>query len=357
MGGSAETVGFLFMSFTLTQLVATPILGSISDKIGRRRVILVSLAGNSISMVVFALASKLSLLPLLFASRIVAGATAGNLAACQAAISDTTTEQERATGMGRLGAGINLGLIVGPLAGGALSGFGVWAPPLAAAALAFVDLVVAFFFMPETRHLAPKKAEPATARPEPAWRSLRQGPIVIVLLLYFFTFLCLTNMQVALALLAKLRLDWGPQNVAWLFAVFATLSFFVQGVFIGRLARRFREVPLVIVGSVCTCTGMLIVGGAHRAATLVGGVALLGLGLGTALPLLTTLASQSAPDENRGFVLGVAQSSGGLARTIGPVLGGILFQRLAPEAPFVGGAVSALLCVFLALALPRRTTG
>jgi len=120
MGGSARTVGVLLGCFSFTQLVATPFLGRLSDRLGRRPVILVSLAGNAASMVLFALATKVSLLPLLFASRILAGATAGNLSACQAAIADVTTGEERARGMGRLGAGIGLGLVLGPALGSTL---------------------------------------------------------------------------------------------------------------------------------------------------------------------------------------------------------------------------------------------
>ena len=136
MGGSARTLGFLLASFSFTQLVATPLLGRLSDRVGRRRVILLSLAGNAASMVLFALATKVSLLPLLFASRVLAGATAGNLSACQAAIADVTEGEERAKGMGRLGAGIGLGLVLGPALGASLSRFGMWAPPLGAAGMA-----------------------------------------------------------------------------------------------------------------------------------------------------------------------------------------------------------------------------
>src|SRR5689334_14508421 len=121
MGGSAEVVGVLLGTFAAMQMVATPLLGRMSDRYGRRPIILASLAGNALAMVVFAIAAERAWLPLLFASRILAGATAGNLAACQAAVADVTSGPERAAGMGRVGAGIGLGLVFGPVLGSALA--------------------------------------------------------------------------------------------------------------------------------------------------------------------------------------------------------------------------------------------
>jgi MFS family permease len=394
MGGSAETVGLIFMCFSLTQLAATPLLGRMSDRFGRRKVILLSLAGNAAAMIAFALATKILYLPLLFASRIFAGATSGNLSACQAAISDVTDESNRAEAMGRLGAGINLGLILGPLLGSTLSEIGAWAPPLAAGALAFVDLVGAFFLMPETRFMnaagnagararadvpphdpgarvAPRaasatpRAEPgygaaprgdaAAARKPPFWVPLAQRGVLAVLFAHFLTFLCITNMQVALGLLAKQELDWGTREIGGLFSVFAAWSFAVQAFFIGRLVRRYGEAPLVIAGSSLTAAGLLLIGQGHSAAALYVGVAVFGAGFGMTLPSLSSLASRAATEGTRGFVLGMAQSFGGLARAIGPVVSGVLFRRIAPAAPFWGGAAAALLCAAIAVSL--RTTG
>jgi MFS family permease len=369
MGGSAETVGFIFMCFSLTQLLATPLLGRMSDRFGRRKVILLSLAGNVAAMIGFALATKLLLLPLLFASRIFAGATSGNLAACQAAISDVTSEETRAEAMGRLGAGVNLGLILGPLLGSTLAEIGPWAPPLAAGALALVDLVGAFFFMPETRsrepattdvvgpsgHAAPDHTELAKTAKASIWASLANRVVLAVLLAHFLTFLCITNMQVALGLLAKRELDWGTREVGGLFSTFALLSFGVQAFLIGRLVRRFGEAPLVIAGSTSTAAGLLLIAEGHSAVALFAGVAIFGTGFGMTLPSLASLASRAATEGTRGLVLGMAQSSGGLARAVGPLVSGVLFRRVAPAAPFLGGAAIALLCVAVGVSL--RTTG
>jgi DHA1 family tetracycline resistance protein-like MFS transporter len=354
MGGTAETLGILLGCFSFTQLVATPLLGRISDRFGRRKVILVSLAGNALSMIVFALATKWLSLPLLFASRIFAGATAGNIAACQASATDVTTAEERASALGRIAAAVNLGVILGPLTGSALSGFGAWAPPLGAAALALVDLVAAFFLMPETLHLRLPPSLAPRSRNDTPFRALLRWPIASVLAMYFLAFLCLTNLQVALALLAQLRFDWGPRNVGLLFTMFGATSFVMQTFFIGRLTRILGEGFVVVGGALASAGAMLLIGEVHQPAGLMAGVALFGVGFGTSTTVLASLASKSVRGDIRGFALGILQSSGGLARTFGPLFGGILFRRVAPEAPFLVGVGASLLGG--AIALARRAT-
>jgi DHA1 family tetracycline resistance protein-like MFS transporter len=360
MGGSARTVGFLLSCFSFTQLVATPFLGRLSDRVGRRKVILFSLAGNAVSMVLFALATKVSLLSLFFASRVLAGATAGNLAACQAAIADVTTGERRARGMGRLGAGIGLGLVLGPAIGGALSRFGMWAPPLGAAAMAVADLIAAFFFMPETRADMKKKAGSVSAASPPAApRSpasslaavLSQPRLIVVLLLYFCTFLYMTTMQVALALLTKERLGWGQSEVGNVFALFGAVMLVVQGGLIGSIARTFGQVRVVAAGALVSAAGLTTIAFAYHFAPLLTGLLSLALGLGVTQPLLSSLASDYAGSEQRGAVLGFAQSAGGVARTVGPTLSGFLFDGIGAGAPFAGGAVAAVVAFVLALAL------
>lgn len=356
MGGSAETVGFILASFSLTQFVATPFLGRLSDRFGRRPVILLSLAGNAAAMVLFALATRASLLWLLFASRVLAGATAGNLSACQAAIADVTRGEHRAAGMGRLGAGIGLGMVLGPVLGSSVSHVGPWAPPLAAAALACADLIGAFFLMPETHEVAARRGgAPGAAGPGATLAQvLAQRRIVTVLCLYFLTFLYMTNLQVALALLTNARLAWTATEIGHVFGLFGLIMLVVQGGLIGRLTRRWGSISLVIAGSLLSMAGLGTIALSHHALPLVGGLVLLGLGLGVVNPSLSSIAADAAGGGRQGTILGFAQSSGGLARTVGPLLGGLLYARVAAGAPFLAGAVSAALAAVLAMGLARE---
>jgi MFS family permease len=356
MGGSAEVVGLLLGTFAFTQMIATPVLGRLSDRYGRRAIILASLLGNTIAMVVFAIAAELHWLPLLFASRILAGTTAGNLAACQAAVADVTEGSERAAGMGRVGAGIGLGMVIGPVVGSAISHLHPNAPPLAAAALAFLDLVGVFFLMPETRVAAAHDPGARPARRRTFKSVLVDPPIVAVMAIYFLAFICMTNIQVSLALLADARLGWTATEVGHLFGLYGLMALLVQGG-MGTIARRFPAGNVLVAGTVAIGVGMASISAAHSPALLVIGVALAGLGAGLTNPTLASLASQHAGPGEQGAVLGFAQSAGGAARTVGPVWSGLLYARLGPSSPFLSGVVAALLSLVVAMTLRRRTLG
>ncbi len=353
MGGDAQTVGFLLSGFSFLQVLATPYLGRLSDRIGRRPVILVSLAGNALAMVIFAMATHLAILPLLFLSRLLAGATAGNLSACQAAIADVAEGEERTKGMGRLGAGIGLGMMLGPWIGGELSHFGPWVPPIGAAAMALADFLGAFFLMPETRRVI---ATPVVAAPKPSLAQvLSQRPLLMVLGLYFLTFLVMTNLNVALAYLVAARFGWGETQVGRLFAVMGLLALVIQGALIVPLSRAFKQLNIVLAGALALGAGMALIGSAQHPWMVVGGLVFVGAGLGVTNPLLSVIASQLAGAESRGAVLGFAQSSGGLARSVGPILGGFLFKHVSDGAPFFGGLLAACISCVVVLLLRAHT--
>ncbi len=352
MHGAPATVGVLLACFSLAQLIATPLLGRLSDRVGRRKVVVLSLAGNALSMAVFAVAAQRAMLPLLFASRIVAGFTAGNLAACQASVADVFEGPDRSRAMGRIGAAIGLGIVVGPILGGVLSSIGPAAPPLGAALLALIDLVAASMLLPETLRQVVTKSPTAAYRdpaavpealPPTLVHALFRRPMTLVLALYFLVFFAMANVQVALALLARQRFGWGGSEAGWLFGLFGAGSVLMQAVLVGRLVRVFGEARVVVGGAVVLALGMAAIGVAPSGAVLVAAVLLVGAGLGAVNPALSSLAASLADPRQRGSVLGVAQSAGGLARTLGPVAGGWLFGHLGPAAPFWSGTAAAVM--------------
>jgi MFS family permease len=355
-------VGIVLSCFSAAQFIATPILGRMSDRYGRRKIILVSLGGNAFAMGVFALATTTKLLPLLFLSRVVAGLTAGNLSACQAALADVTeNDADRASAMGTIGAGIGVGLVLGPVLGGLLSGLGGWAPPLGAASMAFLDLILAAIFLPETRReppvteagataLAPKKSETSAFA-----EAMRDKRFLAVLLIYFLAFLALSNMQAAFTLLAHARLSLTEREVGHLFGLYGLISVFIQGFAVGRLTRRFGDLGLLAAGAAVAGVGMAMIAFADSVPALVVSLAVYAVGSGAVLPCASSVASKIAGRERQGALLGLAQSAGGAARTIGPTWGGFLFQRVSTGSPFIGGAIASFLAVFVTLFLQRMT--
>jgi MFS family permease len=396
MGGSAQTVGVLLASFAATQLVATPVLGRLSDQHGRRRVIVLSLAANVVAMLLFALAAHRHALWLLFMSRMVAGATSGNIGACQATIADVSEGPERVRAMGKLGAGIGLGMMLGPWIGGRASQFGSAAPPLFAGAMAFIALVGVMIFLPETNpavvspspgspgspgsderdgaddahHLDPHHLDEARTsvasiaplppastpalvakkRPRLSFAVLTAHPkIALVVALYFLTFLYMTNLQTGLALLAAERFHWTRENVSNLFGLFGLVTLIMQFGVVGPLSARATPGSVLTGAALIAMMGLLAIGFSPIASGMVFGLILLASAVGLTQPQLAGLASQYAGKAGPGTVLGLAQSSGSLARALGPLLWGSLYQHLGPTASFAGGAIAAVVASFIAL--------
>jgi MFS family permease len=357
MGGTATTAGVLLALFSAAQLVATPLLGRLSDRVGRRPVILLSLLGNAVSMALFAYAAHVHLLPVLFASRLLAGVTAGNLAACQAAVADVTESGSRAQAMGRVGAGIGLGMVLGPVIGSQLHHYlGEWAPPLGAAVFAAAAMVGVFFLFPETHPRHGARSGPAEAHKPKVTLSdaLSRPGVAPVLVLFFLTFIGMTNLQVSLGLLAQERFSWGEREVGRLFALLGLMTFALQAFGIGWLMKRAKDTTLVLVGATLMGAGLACIALSSHPAMLVVAMVLVGGGMGMMQPVLAALASALAGPELQGGVLGIAQSAGGLARVVGPVWSGFLYSRVSSGAPFLSGVAAAGVAFLVALSLRRR---
>lgn len=324
-----RTVGLLIASYSVMQLIFSPILGRLSDKYGRRPVLLISIIGTGIGFLFLGFAKTLWML---FVGRILDGITGGNISTAQAYIADITTKENRAKGMGLIGAAFGLGFVFGPAIGGILSRWGVEVPFIFAAALCFANAVLLYFTLPETvtpDH--PARVSAARGRGlVQLIESLKDPRLGFVLIIYFLFIVAFSIMTTTFSLYTMFRFGYDAQHTGYLFTYVGVLAVIVQGGLIGRLVKRFGELSLVIVGA-------LLFAGSLFAVPFVGPQAggLLGLLIGGGLfsignslsaPSLTGLASKSAGPADQGSILGVAQSIASLARAVGPVLTAVLIH-------------------------------
>jgi len=322
-----RTVGLLFASYSIMQLIFSPILGSLSDKYGRRPVLLISIIGTGIGFLVLGFAQTLAML---FAGRILDGITGGNISTAQAYIADITTKENRASGMGLIGAAFGVGFIFGPAIGGILSRWGIQVPFLFAAGLCFANATLLYFKLPETV-TGERPVENRAARGRgfsQLFQSLKQPRLAFVLTIYFLFVVAFSIMTTSFSLYTMFRFGYDAQHTGYLFAYVGIIAVIIQGGLIGRLVKRFGEMPLVIVGAFCFAISLFAVpfvgpaAGGLGALLIGGGVFSMGNSLAT--PALTSLASKSAGADEQGTILGVTQSVASMARAIGPTIAALL---------------------------------
>jgi DHA1 family tetracycline resistance protein-like MFS transporter len=324
-----RTVGLLFASYSVMQLIFSPILGGLSDKSGRRPVLFLSIIGTGIGFLILGMANSLWML---FAGRILDGITGGNISTAQAYIADVTTNEDRAKGMGLIGAAFGLGFIFGPAIGGILSRWGIHVPFFFAAGLCFANAMLLYFTLPETvtaDHPAKHSATRGRGLQQ-LLRSLKQPRLAFVLTIYFLFIVAFSIMTTAFSLYTMFRFGYDAQHTGYLFAYVGLIAVIIQGGLIGRLVKRFGEVPLVIVGALCFAISLFAVpfvgpAAGGLAALLVGG-GVFSMGNSLATPALTSLASKSVGAGEQGTVLGVTQSVASLARAVGPFLAAVLIN-------------------------------
>src|SRR5215210_472715 len=322
---SPSTVGLLFASYSVMQLIFTPVLGRLSDRYGRRPILLISLIGTGIGFLILGFATTLWML---FAGRIIDGISGGNISTAQAYIADITTPENRAKGMGLIGAAFGLGFVFGPAIGGVLSRWGINVPFLFAAGLAFANALLLYFVLPETvtpDH--PARASAATHRWKQLAQALKQSRLAFILLIYFLFVTAFSIMTTTFGLFTMYRFGYDAQDTGWLFVFVGIIGAIIQGGLIGHLVKRFGELPLVVVGALLFAASLFAIpftGPRTGLLTLlaVGGTFAVGNSLST--PALTGLASKSVGRGEQGGVLGVTQSVASLARTVGPLISSAL---------------------------------
>jgi DHA1 family tetracycline resistance protein-like MFS transporter len=344
-GASPLVIGLLFASFSLSQLVASPILGGLSDRWGRRPVLIFSLLGTVVSFVMLAVAGSLAML---FVARIVDGLSGGNIATARAYIADITTEENRAKAFGLLGAAFGLGFIVGPGLGAALSRISYTAPIWAAAAITVAAAALAFFWLPETVHRT-------DAGGSSRWRSLvdlwNRAPLRVLFTVDFVYWTAFAVYQTTFALFGARRFGFDAAQTGYLLSAFGFLGVVVQGGMVGPIVAALGERKTLAIGLFFAAAGW---GGSALTYSVPVFVAMLvpgAIGIGLCNATLSSLISKSAGPEEQGRVQGAAGALESLGRTIGPVWGNGTLQRFgegtaygSAAAALVGAAALALAC-------------
>jgi MFS transporter, DHA1 family, tetracycline resistance protein len=349
-GASGLTVGLLTTSFSLAQFLFAPLWGRLSDRIGRRPVLLGSLILTGVSYLVFAVATSL---PMLFVSRIFAGIAGATLSTAQAYIADTTTPENRTRGMGLIGAAFGMGFIFGPAMGGVLSRWGFSVPAYAAAGLAAAAFLFALVRLPES--LPPEEREAARHRVRASFRDALSRPVVgAVLGLFFIATLCFSGMEAVLALFCERFFGWGPHHIGYLFAYVGVVAAVLQAGMVGALAKRFGERALIRAGLALMGAAFIVAGLVPPVGLFLVMMGMIAVGSGLITPSLSSLVSVATPADEQGRILGVYQSLGSLGRAVGPFLGGLLYDVVSPGAPLWAAGTVLVLASLAAVRVPRR---
>ncbi|XYH94363.1 MFS transporter [Sorangium sp. So ce1128] len=356
-GASELVVGVLAASYAVCQLVSGPILGRISDRAGRKPTLLASQTGTFIGFLVLGSASSLWML---FLGRIIDGLTAGNLTIAQAYISDVTRPEERTRAFGLIGIAFGSGFLLGPAITGELaSRFGYGAPAYGAAALSLTSILLTATLLP-AKPIAPAaspEAAAAAGAPRPAaigrgdaFRRYFDRPLPRRRLLEFFAFsLSFSTLIGGLALFLERRFSFGVKETGYLYAFSGLIGGSIQGGLIGRLARRYGEERLALVGFATMVIGYGLLGAAYTLPTLLVLVAIAAFGAAVVRPSVTTLLTKSVGRDEQGAALGVSQSLASISQIIGPIGAGWLIEHRALTAYGLMAASFAALGVVLGL--------
>jgi MFS family permease len=353
-GESPEEVTILLTVYSLVSMVTAPLWGRLSDRVGRRPVLIVSTLGGALAYLWLGFAGALWML---YAARALAGACAGNIAAAQAYIADVTTPENRARGMGMIGAAFGLGFIIGPALGGAVAGNNLATadlktPMLIACGLSLAASIGVVAILKES--LTPEaRARERRGRIEAIRGALRTPVLARLLLVFFLATLAFSGMEATFALWAMRKFSWGPAQVGYIFTYVGVLLALMQGGAIGPLTKRFGEERLLLAGLGLIALGLLLLPAAAGFGWLALSMSLLAFGMGAMQPSLNSLISRRSGRGEQGEVLGVAQSVSALSRVIGPVVAGLLFAGIGPSSPFWWGAVLVVLAFAIGLGVPR----
>jgi len=342
-GASPIVIGLLFAIYSLCQLVAAPALGDLSDRYGRRPILIFSLAGTVVSFVMLALAHSIVML---FLARIVDGLSGGNIATARAYVADVTEPKDRARAYGLIGAAFGLGFIMGPALSGVLAQVSYTAPIWAAAALTLVATAMAWFWLPETVH----RGKAGAGNPLSYLPALLQRPAIgRVLGVDFIYWLAFSIFQTTFALFAARRFNFDASRTGYFLAGFGVLGAVIQGGLIRPIVKRTGDKSMFIAGVLFSIVGLVAAALAHSVTLFAVSLVPLAFGMGFGHPTVSSLVSRTGRGDEQGRLQGAASAVESLGRTIGPVWGNASLQRYGETMPFLSGAAFLVLAVLFVL--------
>ncbi len=346
LGVDETAIGFAIAVYSLTQFFFNPVFGNLSDKYGRRPLIVVSLLLNAIGYIIFAFAHSYLMLII---SRVVAGIGGSSIGVAQAYIADVTDKSERSKGMGLVGAAFGLGFVFGPLIGGILSNYGYMITGFGSASFSLVAFILTLFLLPESKI----KRENSSVHKfkliniQAIRKIMYDTSLLWMLVIFFVLTFSIANIYGTFALLGYKVYHFSDQQNAYMYTLMGITSVIVQGWLLNLLSKYMNRKQLTILGTFLMAVGLAVMPFGQTFLGLAVVVVILSIGTGTLQPTILSLISESTPDIEQGITLGVNQSFSAIARVLGPVWGGFAFEFLGYPFPFLTGALFAFIIFVL----------
>jgi MFS transporter, DHA1 family, multidrug resistance protein len=347
LGASGSQYGLLIALYAIMQFFFSPFWGGMSDRVGRKPVLLAGIFGGGMTMLMFGLASQLWML---YAARLLSGLLASaTMPAAMAYIGDNTTEADRGEGIGRLGAAAGLGLILGPGIGGWLAGPSLSLPFFIAAGLSLLSMLLIAVWLPESLPLEERQKPQSRIKLinlQELWRAL-SGPIGVLLWMAFLVSFAATNFQAIFGLYGLEKFGFNPQQVGTILMVTALVAALAQGILTGPLTRRWHESILIKIFLLTNAVGFLVLLAAYDYRTMLLTTAVYTVSHTLLRPMVQSLTSKRAPS-GQGTAMGLNNAFISLGQIAGPLWAGFVFD-INPNLPYISGAVILLTGFFISL--------
>lgn len=339
LGASPTELGFLMAVYSLMQFIFAPIWGRISDRIGRKPVIMIGIFGLSLSFFIMALSTQLWML---FVARIIGGMlSAANMPTVMAYVADITSEEDRSKGMGVIGAATGLGFIFGPAIGGIFTNISIHAPFYLAGVVSFLTMILVFFILEESLQ---SSANQVQVQAKPSFNNVFGSSMATLYFLQFFVSLSLSGLEVTFAYFAAKKAGLDSVTLGYIFMIMGFASAFVQGS-MGKLTKKFGEALIIQAGIVISAIGFGLILLIENFTTAALFLAIFGIGNGVIRPSVSSLLTKKAKT-GYGATTGYLASFESLGRIIGPVLGGFLYS-IAIGLPYISGIFLSMLAFIL----------